>query len=225
MNLSVWELVQTNLNVVWEIRVHLPSHCDLWALTLDQLQSHLSPLCWHKAKHCMRASPKSCSSCCWGELVRNPMHVRFNQDHSHLRVLATKSQTEFPGKSCQLLIVGPWPRRVTSQCFSFPICKTWVKILWWCLTERYTSPFQPCCPNKTEKKKKPTNKNSSVTYMYSAFQVLVSICKPKITLNTMYLLCSFTSIFFFFSFTTLEYFPSFFFSPFLPFWLVFIDKM
>lgn len=126
---------------------------SLWPLGTDTgpvAISHLSLLCRHKAKHCMRASPKSCSSCCWGELVRNPMHVQFNQDHSHLRVLATKSQTEFPGKSRQLLVVGPWPRRVTSQCFSFPICKTWVKILWWCLTERYTSPFQPCCPNKTE---------------------------------------------------------------------------
>lgn len=60
------DLVQTSLD---QVRVHWTSHCDLWAVTLSQLQSHPSlTLTQSQAKH-MKVSPDTCSSCCWGDPV------------------------------------------------------------------------------------------------------------------------------------------------------------
>lgn len=91
------DLVQMSLELVWEIRVHFPSHCDLQAVTPAWSQPLVS---LHHTD-----TKKPCNSCCWGQLVWKLMHVQFSQEPS-LRVLVTENKAELPWKSDEWLALG-----------------------------------------------------------------------------------------------------------------------
>lgn len=172
MNLLVWEL--TWCRRAWSLSERLGSICQV-AVTSRQWHwsghshSFLSATLTHSQAEHSRVSPKPCSSCCWGQLVWNLMHVQFNQDPSHLRVLVAESKADLPWKSHQWLAVGPCLSNVTSQCFSFPNCETEVK-LWGVVWQKTVQVWGTVTPSA------PTTQNNPLNYI--AFQGLVNIYIP-----------------------------------------------